>query len=188
MAFKRYKRFGARSARKRARYSRRRRFYRRSRGSRGFRRSRKFPRSTETKVISGVSGASWDFPVEDLQPEAYAFKPMHVFKVFKSYTDTSPGISCSQGTNVHQRIGAKVTPIKLRFSGSVAFSRGYSADEPDYVPRAFALRLIVFQVRGGNGSQPTNNANYHPLTLVASNLVISEAPHIPLSSATSVRG
>lgn len=166
MAFKRYKRFGARSARKRVRYSRRRRFYRRSRAGRSFRRGRKFPRSTETKVLSASGGASWNFEAGDLEPENYTFKPMHVFRVFKGATDTRPGIACGQGTGINERIGAKITPIKLRFSGSISFSRDYTA-QIDYVPRAFAIRMIVYQVRGGNGQISTADAGYHPLCLVA---------------------
>lgn len=178
MAFKRFKRFGFGKTRKRSRYSRRRYYRRRSRPGRSVRRYRKFPRSSEAKVVSGNSGCNWVFAEDDTAPNNYTFYPMHTYHVFKGANDTSPGLIVAPGTGSNQRIGAKFTPIKLRFSGSISFQRAEYVSDVDYVPRAFAVRLIIYQVRGGNAGSHSNEAGYHPLALVANAEGMADATQV----------
>ncbi|QCH00632.1 Cap [Circoviridae sp.] len=158
MAIKRFKRFGARSSRKRARYSRR--YYRRRnrKFKRYYRRGRRFPRATEVKSVSFYSKQIWQFD-QDLANQDVTFYPGFV----TMFPSPQIGIDITQGTNTNQRIGAKVTPIKLRLSGSLSLDRVFA--KPDIQPQSFHVRLIVYQVRGGNGSFNPNQSGYHPLAM-----------------------
>lgn len=158
MAVKRFKRFGARSSRKRPRYSRR--YYRRRyrKYKRYYRRGRRFPRATEVKSVSFYSNQIWQFD-QDLANQDVTFYPGFC----SMFPSPQIGINIEQGTNSNQRIGAKVTPVKLRLSGSLSLDRVFAS--PGILPQSFHVRLIVYQVRGGNGAFTPNQSGYHPLAM-----------------------
>lgn len=162
MAYKRYKRFGAKKTRKRPRYSRR--YYRRRsrishyKYSRGLRR---FPKATEAKLVEFQQQHSWSFN-QDLENENVTFYPgLSCIIPFDTV-----GINIGQGTAVNQRIGAKVKPIKLRLSGVLSYDRHFSGNA--IIPESFHVRLLVYQVRGGNATKAPNTSDYHPLAMVTS--------------------
>lgn len=170
MAFKRYRRFGARSFRKRARHYRRRRYYRRFRGAKRVGRYRRFPRSTETKIAQFLGGAVWQFQSQDSALASASFPPMHACCIPKTPDATQLGVAIANGTDNQTRIGSKIKPIKLRFSGAVSYTRqapsSAGSHTYNYAPAAFALRVVIYQVRGGNGSSSTGDAAFHPMAIV----------------------
>lgn len=159
MAFKRYKKFGARTVRKRARYSRRyyRRRYRKRRGY--YRRGRRFPRSTEVKSVSFAVSHKWDFNT-DIANTPLSFTPGFVSIV----PSNQFGNNIVQGTNSFNRIGAKVRPCKLRFCGSLSLDRPFSVAEM-IAPQSFHVRFLVYQIRGGNAEKAPYDPAYHPLAM-----------------------
>lgn len=158
MAIKRYKRFGAKSSRKRPRYSRR--YYRRRyhKYKRYYRRGRRFPRATEVKSVSFFTSKQWNFN-QEMANQNVAFSP-GIVAIFPS---TSIGIDIANGTLNNNRIGAKVTPVKVRLAGSLSLDRLFS--KPDIQPQSFHIRLIVYQVRGANAQFAPNTNGYHPLAI-----------------------
>nr|BDF97684.1 capsid protein [Cressdnaviricota sp.]BDF97690.1 capsid protein [Cressdnaviricota sp.] len=166
MAFKRYRRFKPRSFRKRGRFGRyRRRYYRRSRSKR-VGRYRRFPKYTETKVGTFSTGAKWNFVFSAQETASYGFKPMHAACIPKTPDTVQIGIPIINGTDNSSRIGNKISPLKLRLSGALSFSRNTTeVSNNNLIPGAFALRCIIYQVRGGNGTYNTANSAYHPLAI-----------------------
>lgn len=158
MAYKRYKRIRAKTVRKRPRYSRR--YYRRrSRKYRSYyRRGRRFPRATEVKTVSFFTTQEWNFNTE-MANNNVTFYPGYVAIV------PSPqlGVDITNGTLNNNRIGAKVTPVKLRMAGSLSLDRKFAA--ADIQPQSFHVRLIVYQVRGGNAGFFPYQDGYHPLAM-----------------------
>lgn len=164
MAYKRYKRIRAKTVRKRPRYSRR--YYRRrARKYRSYyRRGRRFPKTTEVKSVSFTLNHRWDFNQElanenvDFYPGVCSILP---FPSTNGYT--VPGIDIAQGTSQSQRIGNKVSPIKMRFSGTLSLDREFSSST--ILPQSFHVRLLVYQVRGGNAGNTPSSLGYHPLAV-----------------------
>nr|BDF97678.1 capsid protein [Cressdnaviricota sp.] len=166
MAYKRYRRFGSRSFRKRARYSRYRRYYRRRRSAKRVGRYRRFPKYTETKIAAFAGGANWQFPFSATETTVYAFNPMHAACVPRSPDVNQIGATILNGTDNSSRIGSKVSPVKLRLSGAISYSRNTTeVTNNNLVPGAFAFRCIIYQVRGGNGANTTADSAYHPLQI-----------------------
>lgn len=184
MAYRRYSRYKRKYGRKG--YSRYRRRFRRSRFRRRYSRGkyRRFPKSTETKVVSKVSGHYWDMSdaLVHLVNSNLVFHPVRMVAI-GGISDAFFNIKIPQGTGISNRIGAKVKPIKLRLSGVMNYvgplqSNGTVANPnnnnnatlgmvlPMESPQAYQLRLIVYQVRGGNSDVDIGNANYHPLGLI----------------------
>lgn len=160
MAYKRYKKFSAKRTRKRPRYSRR--YYRRRHRTSYWRRSRgnrRFPKSTEAKLVEYKGVHSWEFN-QELANADVTFYP----GFFHTIGSNTYGINILQGTGTNQRIGAKVTPIKLRISGVLSFDRKFSLAEP-IIPESFHIRMFVYQVRGGNSDKDPTSADYHNLAL-----------------------
>lgn len=89
----------------------------------------------------------------------------------------------ADGTGISERIGGKIKPIKLRIYGSLSFNDPYSQfasytennapGQPNQgagwmesdVRWSFAVRLFVYQVRGGNSNEHPQSKAYHPLPL-----------------------
>lgn len=166
MAFKRYRRFKSRSFRKRGRFGRyRRRYYRRPRSKR-VGRYRRFPKYTETKVGSFVAGAQWNFPFSQNETANYSYKCMHAACVPKTPDTNQIGFPIVNGTDNSSRIGSKISPLKLRLSGALSYSRNTTeVSTNNLLPGAFAFRCIIYQVRGGNGTHSTADVAYHPLQI-----------------------
>lgn len=161
MAYKRYKRIRAKAVRKRPRYSRR--YYRRrARKYRSYyRRGRRFPKATEVKQVTFNMQHRWDF-AQELQDESVTFYP-GVCSIVPCSSGTLPRADIVPGTSQSQRIGNKVSPVKMRFCGSLSLDREFSSSS--ILPQSFHVRLIVYQVRGGNAANnPYLNA-YHPLAM-----------------------
>lgn len=170
MAFKRYRRFKFGSFRKRARYSRRRRYYRRKRGARRVGRYRRFPKYTETKIAAFAGGANWNFAYSATETATYSFNPMYAACVPKTPDSTGVGVSIVNGTDNSSRIGSKISPVKLRLSGAISYSRNTTeVSNNNLTPGAFAFRCIIYQVRGGNGANSTADSAYHPLQITTDN-------------------
>lgn len=115
----------------------------------------------------------------------------------------------ADGTGISERIGGKIKPIKLRIYGSMAINdawlngqypvlqqtvinqqvpaQGASAREvmESDVRLAFAVRLFVYQVRGGNSNKHPQDKDYHPLAL--ENVVLSDRPATPFGNASQVK-
>lgn len=89
----------------------------------------------------------------------------------------------AQGTGASQRVGAKIKPVKLRLSGVLNYigpntANGTVANPnnnnnatlgmtlPMESPQGYQLRLIVYQVKGGNSDNGVGTSNYHPLGLI----------------------
>lgn len=170
MAVKRFKRFGARSSRKRPRYSRR--YYRRRnrRFKRYYRRGRRFPRATEVKTVSFFTNQQWNFN-QDLANQDVTFSP----GICSIIPSPQIGIDIANGTGNNNRIGCKVTPVKLRLAGSLSLDRVFAKE--GIQPQSFHVRLIVYQVRGGNAGFTPNQAGYHPLAMDTSTGLLN-APQI----------
>lgn len=166
MAYKRYKRFRARKTRKVFRYSRGgfrrryRRYYRR------YKRNRRFPKSTECKCVEIRTSTSWQFDANGT--DAIAFSPGRVTII----PSPNHGVDIVQGTSGTQRIGNKITPVKLRITGALSFDRDYGAIQTDNIPMSFHVRLLIYQVRGGNGDKAPYDADYHPLAMETVNGMI----------------
>lgn len=161
MAYKRYKRIRARTVRKRARYSRR--YYRRrARKYRSYyRRGRRFPKATEVKQVTFNIQHRWEFN-QELQDQNVTFYP-GVCSVLPASTGDLPRAAISAGTSQSQRIGNKVSPIKMRFCGSLSLDREFTGSS--ILPQSFHVRLIVYQVRGGNADSLPYQSTYHPLAM-----------------------
>lgn len=161
MAYKRYRRFGAKRTRKYfkgrgRRYYRRRRFFYNKRR----RALRRFPKATEAKLVEFHHAYNWTFD-QNLDNDNVQFSPGACFII----PFANLGIDIEGGYAVNKRIGAKVKPIKLRISGVITFDRKFTLAEP-IIPESFQIRLLVYQVRGGNGTKAPNTADYHPLAMV----------------------
>lgn len=158
MAYKRYKRFRPRASRKRARYSRR--YYRRrARKYRSYyRRGRRFPKATEVKQVSFATSHEWAFN-QDMENENTQFTPGFIAIL----PSNQFGVDITQGTATFNRIGCKIRPCKLRLCGSLSLDRVFS--DPGILPQSFHVRLIVYQVRGGNGANSPYSDAYHPLAI-----------------------
>lgn len=184
MAYRRYSRYKRKYGRKgRTRYRRRYRRYRfRKRYYRG--KYRRFPKSTETKVVSKVSGHYWNMSeaLANLELGKLVFHPLRMVSIGGGTSDFY-NIRIQAGTGLNQRIGAKIKPIKLRISGVMNYigpltSNGSVANPtnnanatlgmtlPMESPQAYQLRLIVYQVRGANTDYNVGQENYHPLGLL----------------------
>lgn len=184
MAYRRYSRYKRKYGRKgRTRYRRRYRRYRfRKRYYRG--KYRRFPKSTETKVVSKVSGHYWDMSqaLANLVDNKLVFHPLRMISIGGGNSDFY-NLRIQAGTGLNQRIGAKIKPIKLRISGVMNYigpltSNGSVANPtnnanatlgmvlPMESPQAYQLRLIVYQVRGANTDNYPGRENYHPLGLL----------------------
>lgn len=163
MAFKRYKRFRYRTRGKvyRSSTSRFRRRYRRLYRRRG---GRRFPKNTECKSAECKCIDSWEITTTNNGTTVENFYPM------KRIVLPSSIMPITQGTNINQRIGAKIKPIKLRLSGAVSLDRTpETTDNANQLPESFHIRLLVYQVRGGNiNHDPVTQTNYHGLALIAS--------------------
>lgn len=162
MAYKRYKRIRAKAVRKRPRYSRR--YYRRrARKYRSYyRRGRRFPKATEVKQVTLATVHQWPFN-QELQNDPVTFYPALTTVIPINNTAMTNGVNIGQGTTQSQRIGNKVTPIKMRLCGSLSLDREFTST--GILPQSFHVRLIVYQVRGGNAAYDPNNASYHPLAM-----------------------
>lgn len=184
MAYRRYSRYKRKYGRKgRTRYRRRYRRYRfRKRYYRG--KYRRFPKSTETKVVSKVSGHYWDMSqaLANVDIGKIFFHPLRMISIGGGNSDFY-NIRIQAGTGLNQRIGAKIKPIKLRISGVMNYigpltSNGSVANPtnnanatlgmvlPMESPQAYQLRLIVYQVRGANTDVSPGQENYHPLGIL----------------------
>lgn len=172
MAFKRYKRIRARKTRKVFHYSRGgfRRRYRRY--GRRYKRNRRFPRSTECKCVEVRTSTSWEF--DNGQNNTIVFAPGKVLIL----PSDRYGIDIAQGTSGTQRIGNKITPVKLRICGALSFDRDPANVDPgsDYIPESFHVRLLVYQVRGGNGNKAPYDKDYHPLAMETMNGTLGGEP------------
>lgn len=169
-----------------------RRYYRRRRrtGRRKYSKYRRFPRSTEVKSVAYQVVQSFNVNLTHgtgLDNVYWEEAPACMF-VCPSVTATfgpegqQHFITCCmnvpQGTGISERIGAKIKPIKFRLTGSINYSNPfYSAvangstslqtiANETQLPRSFAVRLFVYQVRGGNSSTyPLRGTEFHPLGL-----------------------
>lgn len=172
MAYRRKRSKMASRSSYRRRYSRRRR-YRRYNSRRTYRRYRRFPKHSECKTIVKAVSYYWAFDNPTLVTESTVqFAPMRVFVL--------PGISqnyanavapLNQSLTNSGRIGAKVSPVKLRITGSMSYSPpNYIEDEPtrtmQILPGAFHLRLVVMQLKGCKTDLTTSfDEDYHPLII-----------------------
>lgn len=194
MAFKRYKRFKYRKARKnryrRSRFTR----YSRRRSSKRVWRNRRFPKSTEVKSIAGGRTTSWNvnYSVSNnkvIWPEypmrSFCFPaPELAFELNGVAGKQTNNFDIEDGTGISERVGGKIKPLKLRIFGSMSLNDPYLSiallssnnnfgsdnqttgwQESD-VRLSFAVRLFVYQVRGGNSSEHPQTKPYHPLALV----------------------
>lgn len=170
MAYKRYKRIRAKTVRKRPRYSRR--YYRRrARKYRSYyRRGRRFPKATEVKQVTFSTQHQWAFN-QELQNDPIEFTPGLCTVLPINSTSMTNGVNIGQGYTQSTRIGNKVTPIKMRFAGSLSLDRQFTATS--ILPQSFHVRLIVYQVRGGNAAYDPNNSSYHPLAMATNNGTLS---------------
>lgn len=185
-ASRRYRRGYYRRGRKYG-YSRRRKYYRRYKGSRKYRR---FPRKTEVKMVTKSCAYYWDFTqLTNTYISSFATSFARIF-VLPVAGDNPYSLRIQQGTGKNERVGVKIRPVKLRIVGSMCYANqspiygtftnintasysegnnrpatGDIAMNGREVPIAFQVRLIVYQVRGGNATFDPYDANYHPLAL-----------------------
>lgn len=163
----RYKKASRRYARRarRRRYLRRRRLarnaYRRRYRSR-YRKSR-----TEYKRLEGFETVQFKFDMRDVGGRnGYVCGPgwFHCFTIGSAQGWSIHPIM--QGTGIDQRIGAKITPVQLRFFGTVNATTQYDFNEGAFeytYPRSTQLlyvRVIIFQVRNGNTSMNNDEEGF----------------------------
>lgn len=115
----------------------------------------------------------------------------------------------ADGTGISERIGGKIKPIKLRIYGSIALNDSYLNGQyaiynqqtiNQQVPASgavaremiesdvrlsFAIRLFVYQVRGGNSNKHPQDKDYHPLAL--ENVKLNDRPATPFANASQVK-
>lgn len=168
MAYRRYSRYKRRYARKGNRgysYSNRRRFHR-SRYRRYRRYRRRINRKIEYKRIEGTvmyNFSTSSQKVSDLNRYFQIINPYPYGVYCIGYKSSNhplafPGVYIDSGTSINQRIGLKISPVKLRIFGAVNILHkdnvpGESAPSEyigQQVTQRIHLRLIVLQVRNGN--------------------------------------
>lgn len=162
MAYKRYRRLPGKTLRFGKKFKYGRRWYRRRSRISHYRRARglrRFPKATEAKMVEFQSQNSWLFNTE-IATDNVSFSPGLVAIL----PHTTAGSSIGQGTGINQRIGAKVKPIKFRLCGVLSYDRKFSQTSP-IIPESFHIRLLVYQVRGGNGDKSPSTNDYHPLAM-----------------------
>lgn len=164
----------------------RRRRYRRRYRKRYYRRNYKKPeykRIEETRQFQwhcydlrdplNLTGNAGDF---------YVMTKPYYFSIIGRGTDPAGalfGVDIPQGTGVNQRIGAKITPAKLKFQVSMGIIPVENTVPDDNAPgvnlygghlranyntsssRAFKVRFIVMQVKNGNCEQPPHSPAFH---------------------------
>lgn len=115
----------------------------------------------------------------------------------------------ADGTGISERIGGKIKPIKLRIYGSMALNDSWlnaqrvilnqqttnsqvpaqGAMAQDIIESdvrvSFAVRLFVYQVRGGNSNKHPQDKDYHPLAL--ENVKLNDRPATPFGNASQVK-
>lgn len=115
----------------------------------------------------------------------------------------------ADGTGISERIGGKIKPIKLRIYGSIALNDAYLQNLRLYLQQtvinnqvpaqgaygsdviesdvrlSFAVRLFVYQVRGGNSNQHPQSNEYHPLAL--QNAQLNDRPATPFAGRDQIR-
>lgn len=170
------------------RYTRRRR-YRRKYSRRS---GKRFPKGTEVKSISKTFNGSVtpaNSTANDVQ--FLKFYPGHFVVI-----GGGSGANCiyiPQGTAQGQRVGAKIEPVKLRVSGAFSLSPK-AADQVQYAPNFWQIRLLVYQVKGGNSSYEATNENYHQLAMngTTGNIIAGDLiklfPNYFFSSSTTQDG
>lgn len=152
------------------RYSRRRRFYRRSYGRR-YRRRKSYGRKVEYKRIEFAKFFEYEIKAKlDPMDESAIARVMNPFSCYVIGTGeiqgvngpvSQYGVNIAQGTAPYQRIGKKINPARLKLFGTMAVTaNGINPDPGDEylvdttVGNAinFAVRVIVFQIRNGDGT------------------------------------
>lgn len=163
----------ARASRARRRYHRR-RYGRYKRKYRRYRRRYRRASRTEVKCVSKecyYAVNTQNVPVNDDRMAGIKFKPMNIFIVGCPPPDGfNYCVGFTEGTGPQQRIGAKISPIKLRLSGAISIDFGDSRSDvmPDPAaeqPNFWQIRLLIYQVRGGNTQYNPYSQFYHPLAL-----------------------
>ena len=158
-----YRKKGAKSASRRSyrrRYTRRRRYRRKYTRRSG----KRFPRGTEVKSKSWCTCQSLSVTAE---ANMISFKPGFV-SIIGTAEDTPYGMGVSVGNAQGQRIGAKFEPIKLRISGSISLQdSGSVGGNTIQAPNFWQVRVLVYQVKGGNTSLSPEENGYHQLALAS---------------------
>lgn len=124
-----------------------------------------FPKDTEVKynalTVSGSVSPSYNSAQSLLE-----FYPGMYLTVGGSSGDYN--LAISQGTAQGQRVGAKVEPLKLRISGTLQLDDNFRGNV-NYPPNFWQVRMIVYQVKGGNASKEPSNGDYHQMAMAGSN-------------------
>lgn len=166
------KRVASRYRRKGYRYRRRR--YRRYR-KRTYRSRRRvyFPKNTEVKCIAKQShhvlGTENENNVagEVMFCKFYPMVTFHICAFSPENAQYSYMMYPYNGIGSQGRIGAKIEPVKLRLSGSISllFPTDNQIDQYhwSHQPSFWQVRLLVYQVKGGDPNYTTNSVNYHHL-------------------------
>lgn len=156
---------------KKARRTRRARYYRRRyrrlrRRYRRYRRTRRFPKNTEVKSVNKHFSGSVMTAASTGSTPLINFQPGFAISIGGDSDELIPNnISIAQGTGLSQRVGAKVEPIKLRISGS--FSLEFKENQQmTYAPNFWQVRVIVYQVKGGNATHAPNEGGYHQMAII----------------------
>lgn len=169
--------YSKKASRRRYRSSKRRRYSRRRRYRRKYyrRRAGRFPKNTEVKSVVKQLENQVLVRNTNVNNDAYAychFPPGQVMIIGAPHVANAQNIrytmSVSPGWLQYERIGAKIEPVKLRLTGACSMS--CSVNDPltsmnERQPCAWQIRLIVYQVRGGNGTFFPDDNQYHPLAM-----------------------
>lgn len=152
-----------RSARRARRYRRKyRKWKRRNRRYRG--RARRNYSKTEIKSVSGTY--EWTFDAKNVLDSfgnrMLNFYPGYCIYIGYTNSETACFLSVDMGVQGNQRIGYKISPVRLRLTGC------FSLTIPENVvslpaPNFWQIRMLVYQVVGGNGMYSLSSTQYHPL-------------------------
>lgn len=143
------------------RYTRRRRYRRKYPRRSG----KRFPKGVEVKSKSVYVAGSVSPVTEN---SFLTFYPGHVTTIGSS--GGANNLAIEQGTSQGQRVGAKIEPIKLRISG--AFQLEGATGNVNGPPNFWQVRLLVYQVKGGNASNSLNSKDYHQMAIVSDGGVV----------------
>ena len=176
------------------RYSRR-SYYKRSYGRRRYRRRyrkryrRRNYKKPEYKRIEDTREFKWQcynlrdpLPLTGNAGEFFVLNKPYYFSMIGRGTDPAGamfGVDIPLGTGVNQRIGAKITPAKLKFQIAMGILPVQNTVDDEAAPgvnlygghlranyntssaRAFKVRFIVMQVKNGNCEQPPYSQQFH---------------------------
>lgn len=148
-----------RRTRRTRRYTRRRRYRRKYPRRSG----KRFPRGTEVKSKSmDISGTVNVTSNSSNGVDVITYFPGHFIAIGGASGNNV--MTFPQGTNQGQRVGVKIEPIKLRISGAISLTDS-AAGNINSQPNFWQVRLLVYQVKGGNASINCIEDGYHQLAL-----------------------